>query len=211
MNYSLYLFDFDYTLADSAKGIVMCFQHVLRHNGFENISEDRIKRTIGITLEDAFIKLTGVQDQEQLVAFRKEYVKKADKVMVNNTVIFPGVLETLQCLKNEGAQTGIISTKYRYRIKETIDLYHMENLIDCILGGEDVDHAKPNPEGLEKVILGFEIPKEKVLYIGDSLVDAETAKNAGVDFAAVTTGMTTKEDFKGMPYVMIMKSLKELI
>ena len=50
MNYSAYLFDFDYTLADSSKGIVKCYHIVLERHGFNNNTDEEIKRTIGKTL-----------------------------------------------------------------------------------------------------------------------------------------------------------------
>ena len=52
--YKTYLFDFDYTLVDSSNGIVMCFRHVLDKHGYKNVDDRAIKRTIGMTLDDAF-------------------------------------------------------------------------------------------------------------------------------------------------------------
>jgi phosphoglycolate phosphatase len=49
-----------------------------------------------------------------------------------------------------------------------------------------------------------------VLYIGDSYIDAETALNSGVDFAGVTTGSTTKEDFEKYPHIYIGSSLLDI-
>ena len=54
MNYTTYLFDFDYTLADSSRGIVTCFRNVLNRHGYTQPTDDDIKRTIGKTLEDSF-------------------------------------------------------------------------------------------------------------------------------------------------------------
>ena len=60
MRYTTYLFDFDYTLADSSRGIVMCFRHVLERNGYTDVTDEAIRRTIGKTLEESFSILTGV-------------------------------------------------------------------------------------------------------------------------------------------------------
>lgn len=51
-SYQAYLFDFDYTLADSSKGIVMCYRNVLERHGFHQVDDLSIKRTIGKTLVD---------------------------------------------------------------------------------------------------------------------------------------------------------------
>ncbi len=57
----------------------------------------------------------------------------------------------------------------------------------------------------------MKLKKEEVLYIGDSLVDANTAQNAGVDFAAVTTGATLAEEFHSYHPIMIMEDLRPVI
>ena len=61
------------------------------------------------------------------------------------------------------------------------------NFLDIIVGGEDVKEPKPSPEGVLLAIKEFGCNKEEVLYIGDSIVDAETAQSAQVDFAGVLT------------------------
>lgn len=53
MNYKTYLFDFDYTLADSSRGIVTCFRNVLNRHQYTNVTDEAIKRTIGKTLEES--------------------------------------------------------------------------------------------------------------------------------------------------------------
>ena len=146
--YKAYLFDFDYTLADSSRGIVMCFRNVLAMHGHDGISDESIKRTIGKTLEESFTILTGIDDKETLAAYRKEYVAQADRLMTANTVLFPETLDVLSRLKERGARIGIISTKYRYRIMELLEKKLPEGFLDIIVGGEDVKTPKPSPEGL---------------------------------------------------------------
>ena len=89
MEYTTYLFDFDYTLADSSRGIVICFRNVLERHGHTGITDEQIKRTIGKTLEESFTILTGIDDAETLASYRKEYIKEADEHMNVNTVLFP--------------------------------------------------------------------------------------------------------------------------
>ena len=96
MNYKTYLFDFDYTLADSSRGIVTCFRNVLNRHQYTNVTDEAIKRTIVKTLEESFSILTGVTDWEQLTAFRQEYRLEADVHMNVNTRLFPDTLSTLK-------------------------------------------------------------------------------------------------------------------
>lgn len=209
--YKAYLFDFDYTLADSSRGIVMCFRNVLAMHGHDGISDESIKRTIGKTLEESFTILTGIDDKETLAAYRKEYVAQADRLMTANTVLFPETLDVLSRLKERGARIGIISTKYRYRIMELLGKKLPEGFLDIIVGGEDVKTPKPSPEGLTFAISHLGLEAADVLYCGDSTVDAETARNAGVDFAGVLHGMTTLEELEAYPHAGIVTSLDGIL
>lgn len=211
MKYTTYLFDFDYTLADSSRGIVTCFKIVLDRHGYTDVTEEAIKRTIGKTLEDSFSILTGVTEAEQLVAFRKEYSTEAETYMNINTFLFPDTLSTLTELKKRGARIGIISTKYRFRILSFLKDYFPEDWLDIIIGGEDVKHPKPHPEGVLLAIERLQENPSHILYIGDSTVDAETAQAAGVDFVGVTNGMTTVEELQAYPNRKIISSLSDLL
>ena len=167
MKYTVYLFDFDYTLADSSRGIVTCFRSVLERHGYTGITDDMIKRTIGKTLEESFSILTGITDADQLESFRQEYSKEADIYMNANTILFPDTLPTLTHLKKQGIRIGIISTKYRFRILSFLRNHMPDDWFDIIIGGEDVTHHKPDPEGLLLAIDRLKACPEEVLYIGD--------------------------------------------
>lgn len=209
-SYNVYLFDFDYTLADSSRGIVMCYRNVLERHHHTGITDETIKRTIGKTLQESFSIMTGITDADTLEMYRKEYVKEADTHMTANTFLFPETIEVLTRLKTNGAKLGIISTKYRYRIMELLGKKLPENFLDIIVGGEDVQHSKPAPEGVLFAIGHLGCRKEDVLYVGDSTVDAETAQAAQVDFAGVLHGATTYDELAAYPHVAIMKTLAEL-
>lgn len=210
-NYNTYIFDFDYTLADSSRGIVYCFNQVLEKHGFNDISDEMIKRTIGMTLQNSFKVLTGENDSDKISNYVKEYVKTADGCMTDNTVLFPETAEVLETLKENGVKLGIVSTKYRYRIKEVLDREFEGELIDVIVGGEDVTTHKPSPEGLLLAIEKLNSKPDNCLYIGDSTIDAETAQVAGVDFYGVLNGATTKEELSKYPNIMIAKDLNNLL
>lgn len=193
--YRAIIFDFDYTLGDSTNGIVLSINYALSKLGYEKKDTETIRKTIGLSLKDTFIALTGDKDEDKPQLFTKYFKEKADMVMVDNTRIYPGVLESLRSLKMRGYTIGIVTTKYHYRIEQILEKYNASQLIDFIVGGDDVKVEKPSPEGILWIINQLELDKKHVLYIGDSIVDSKTAMNADVDFAAVLTGTTKKEEF----------------
>lgn len=211
MNYTAYLFDFDYTLADSSQGILICFRNVLDRRQFRDVTDEAIKRTIGKTLQESFSILTGITDCELLASMQKEYSKEADIHMNANTVLFPETISVLTKLKEQGAQIGIVSTKFRFRIKSFLEDYFPDNFFDVIIGGEDVESHKPSPEGIFLALAELGCAREETLYVGDSVVDAETAQAASVDFAGVLTGMTTAGELRTFPHRAILTNLNDLL
>ena len=211
MNYKTYLFDFDYTLADSSRGIVKCFRIVLTRHQYLTVTDEAIKRTIGKTLEESFSILTGITDLGTARSFPTGIQIGSRCTHECEHRLFPDTLSTLKELKKRSARIGIISTKYRFRILSFLEEYQPEDFLDIVVGGEDVKAAKPSPEGVKFALEHLRSTPKETLYIGDSIVDAETARNAGVDFAGVLNGMTTADELRAYPHRIIVKNLSDLL
>ncbi len=211
MMYTTYLFDFDYTLADAGEGIILCFHLTFDELGHKRASDEEIRKTIGWTLGEAYTYLTGISDKEKILQFRKIYRAAADRHMTEHTALLPETIPVLRELKARGKKIGVVTTKYRYRIMEAVEKFSIHGLFDCIVGGEDVSHAKPDPEGLNLICEKLGVRKDEVLYIGDCEVDAIAAERAGISFAGVTTGTTTRAEFEGYPHERIMETIAELL
>lgn len=204
------IFDFDYTLGDSTMGIVLSTNEALERLGYEPQDTEVIKKTIGLSLKESFFLLTKCMDLEKAEKYAEYFREKADLVMVEHTQLYEGVKEILQLLKNKNFSTAIVTTKFRYRIEDIFRKFDALELIDLIVGGEDVKEEKPSPEGLLRAVEQLHRKKEEVLYVGDSLVDAKTAKRAGIDFAAVLTGTTSESEFETYPSVYVGQNVREI-
>ena len=75
---------------------------------------------------------------------------------------------------------------------------------------QGMKQPKPDPQGIFQVLQIWDMSKEEVLYVGDSVVDGKTAQAAGVDFVGVTTGATVKTDLEAYPNVSVFAELEEL-
>lgn len=210
-NYQLYLFDFDYTLADSSAGIVKCFQITLQKLGLPAVKADTICQTIGLPMREAVMRITKNRDESACDDFITAYKKEADLYMTPMTHFYPQTIPTLTELKAKGASIGIISSKTRHRIAEKFVQDGYPHLIDHIIGSDDVKTLKPSPEGINTALKHFAASSDTVLYTGDNIVDAKAAQNAGVDFAAVTTGTTSASDFADIPHIAILPDIGHLI
>lgn len=210
MAYKFYLFDFDYTLANAETGIVKCFKLLMHQEGYFIPPDDEIKKTIGLPMIEAIRVLFKEDDDKLLHELKDKYTEFADIHMTPNTVLYPQTIPALRRIKESGAKTAIISSKTRRRIMQTLTRDNIADLVEFVIGSEDVKTHKPSPEGMFMAIERFGADKKDVLYIGDNVIDGEAAQNAGVDFAAVLTGNNVREDFFHLPHVKIMNTLAEL-
>ena len=114
-------------------------------------------------------------------------------------------------MHEKGIETGIVTTKYHRRIQEILTVNAVERLVDAIVGGDDVKRPKPDPEGILSLQERFDIPPKEMLYVGDSVVDAQAAQAAHVDFIAVLTGTSTPEELRAYPCLHILRAVEELM
>ena len=120
------------------------------------------------------------------------------------TYPYEGVLEALDLVKQE-FPVAIVSNKPDGAVKALCAGYFPGVFA---LGEQEGCPRKPAPDMLVRTM--EQLGCDNCIYIGDSEVDVETARNAGVDFAGVTTGTATKEDFEKYPNVCIGSSLTEI-
>ena len=204
------IFDFDYTLGDSTNGIALSINYALENLGYAPQKLSDIKKTIGLSLKETYFTLTENDDLEEAEQFAKLFKEKADEVMVSNTELYSGVKDILTRLKERDIKTAIVTSKFHYRIEQILNKFNANDLIDIIVGAEDVKASKPNPEGLLWTLEHLGLKKEEVLYVGDSYVDAKAAENADVGFAAVLTGTTTRQEFSNYNCMYIGEDIKDI-
>jgi phosphoglycolate phosphatase len=204
------IFDFDYTLADSARGAIDCINSAFGGMGLPAASDEAICRTIGMSLSAAYERLTGDSRRDRAAEFAGLFIRRAGEVMVDKTVVFETVKPTITLLKQQGLRLGIVSTKYRFRIEEILRREGLLNYFDVIVGGEDVPVHKPDPAGLLSAIERLACSPAEVLYVGDALADAETAGRANIAFIATLSGVTPREAFNSFRVHSFISSLLEL-
>jgi len=208
--YRAVLFDFDYTLADSSEGIIECANLALQTMGLPQASADEIRATIGLSLTEMFVRFAGPHRRDRAPDFQRHFAHHADRIMADRTKIYPYVPDTLAALVACELRLGILSTKFRYRIEAVLDRAELHAPFEFIVGGEDVRQHKPDPEGLKVFLTRSGLQPTELLYVGDSITDAETALRAGVAFAAVLSGVTPAEAFQHYPVETVLDNVSQL-
>ena len=204
------VFDFDYTLADSSAGILTCIQHALQQMGLPPASESRMRESIGLSLPKTLTFLTGHEDASAGGEFTRLFVKHADRIMADLTVLYDTAPRVIADLRAAGVPLGIVSTKYRYRIEHIMQREALLQHFDTIVGGEDVTDHKPHPAGLQLALQRLGCAPQQAVYIGDHRVDAEAAGRASVPFVAVLTGMSGRHHFDAAQCLGILEDLSAL-
>jgi phosphoglycolate phosphatase len=204
------LFDFDYTLADSSAGAVACVNHALEQMGLPLVPPEQIHRTIGMSLPVAFRDLTGEGSSHRAEAFERLFMERADQVMAARTMLFPTTGPTLKTLEDQGLKLGIVSTKTRHRIVSILQREGLAGHFEVIIGGGEVSIHKPDPSGLLLAAEQLGCAVSEVVYVGDSVIDAEAAQRGEVSFVAVLSGVTPRTAFKDYASLAVIETLNEL-
>lgn len=205
------LFDFDYTLADSSTGVVVCMNHALSRLGLPPAPEDAIRRTIGLDLITVLGVLAGEEWKPRGEEFLGHFTRKADEVMVASTVFLPGAARVLDTLHGAGYRLGVVSTKYRRRVEEALERDGLLGFVDVVVGSDDVPRPKPAPDGLLRAAGALGLATADCVFVGDSEVDARAARDAGMGFVAVLTGTTPAETFAGYAPRAVFAGVGEIV
>ncbi len=204
------VFDFDYTLADSSPAVIACVAYAFEKMGVEPVSNEQVCSTIGLSLPETLVRLAGERQRSRADEFRGHFRELSNQIMVERTALLPYVPNAVRALRDRGVRLGIVSTKFRDRIEDVLERDGLADPFELIIGGDDVSEFKPSPQGLLAAVERLEQTSEQVLYVGDSVTDAETARRAKVPFAAVLSGTTPAEAFDAYEAVEIFENISKL-
>ncbi len=180
--YILYLFDFDNTLYDTNEGIREILRHALPMVGVE-YDDSMFGEFTGLSMDQVFERYVG--DWSLYDRYKDEFMRIVRSDVYMTGTPFPETERVLRELRNRGRRLGIVSGKMSFKIENLMGRDGMLDMIETIVGYGDTERHKPFPDPIELALSRFDVPKEDVLYIGDSPNDSGAAINAGIDCAIV--------------------------
>jgi phosphoglycolate phosphatase/pyrophosphatase PpaX len=187
---STVLFDLDGTLLNSWDLYIEAYRLTVQPYVRKPLTEEDIRR-IKPSSELRFIDLVIPQNQHShaFKRFITHYSAMYDQLIGNS---YEGVHEMLNKLWKEKPKVGIVTGKS----KEAWEITKRKSnfgRFDVVITGNDVNNYKPYPEGIEKAIDHLNVNQNEVIYVGDSLIDFQTAKAAEVQFAAALWSKSNDE------------------
>ena len=188
------LFDLDGTLVDT----VDTFYQLARQTGAEfglDVSRARMYETLnlGIPYWDHVIPETEQDRPAMVKKLNNRAMQLWPELLKDGARAFPGVGETLSGLKNAGYTLGIVTGSGDWS-SDLLYALGVADLFDAVITGHDVQQRKPDPEGINKCLQRMAVAPEDAIYIGDSVIDVQASRAAGVLPIAVLTGAGKSAD-----------------
>ena len=211
MKYRLVIFDLDGTVLDTLQDLANAVNHAMQQHSFPTHSVENVRIMVGNGVANLIRRAVPAGTSEEEIAQTLADFKAFYRDHVNVcTRPYPGILNMLAALKNAGVKVGINSNKYDAALQSLCHI-HFEGLYDVAAGECETTPKKPDPTAAQRMMDMFGMAKEDIIYIGDSNVDLETAKNAGVDSAWVSWGFRRAEDMAGLDIPHSFHSAEELL
>jgi HAD superfamily hydrolase (TIGR01549 family) len=171
------LFDFDGTIVDSLKQIHFSWKKAFEKNNI-TISDEEIVRDVFYASKDERSKRYNV-DIDKL---HGAYLESQRNVYAN-LELQEHIDTVLKELKNRGVKLSIVTSGKSELSRRVIASLDLEKYFDVILCGDEVSKGKPDPEIVYTALNLMGVGPEDALIVGDSAVDIETGKNAGIHTA----------------------------
>ena len=193
------IFDLDGTLLNTIDDLGYACNHALAEVGFPTFHIEDYPAKVGNGINNLIRRALPEAERTEanILRVREFFVPYYDQHNCDYTHPYDGILELLATLKAQGHQLAVASNKYQAATEKIVN-HFFPHIFDVVLGERQGIERKPNPQIVFDIINNLTgeaalTEKRSILYIGDSLVDFETAKNAGVPFVACSWGFVPRE------------------
>lgn len=196
----LVIFDLDGTLLNTIADLAASANYALVQNGFPARTEEECRRFVGNGIDKLLERAlpSGRQTAENMARLKPVFVTYYDRHNADLTTVYPGVAELVGGLHRQGVGLAVLSNKYQAAAEKLVKHYFPAVPFVAVIGQRPGVPTKPNPVGVYEILHLSGVPKEDVLYVGDSDVDVLTAQNAGVPCCAVSWGFRSRAQLEGL-------------
>jgi phosphoglycolate phosphatase len=192
------IFDLDGTLLNTIDDICDSLNAALRDNLLSEIDVEKCKYMVGSGV-DVLIQ-RAVPDLLKQESVKKAYMAYYEKNQKNRTQPYPHIMDLLSRLKTTSIRLAVLSNKPDIDTKRVAD-YYFPGIFDIVMGKKEYNLPKPAIDGCLEIMNQLQI-FDSILYVGDTNVDMQTAKNAGYQAVAVSWGFRKKEELEQYDYMI---------
>ena len=196
----LVIFDLDGTLLDTIDDITDSMNLALRDVGLHQLTVDECKYMVGSGADILVRK--AIPDQKYFEVVKSKYMQYYEEFQRNKTKPYNHIIDVIKAINDKGIKIAILSNKPHDDAIRVVKHYFDMSLFALVMGKKPNNRIKPAIDGCLEILNNLAINKEDVLYVGDTNVDMETAKNAGFTSVAVTWGFRKREELKDYEYII---------
>ena len=208
MRYKAVIFDLDGTLLSTLADLTGAVNIALEMNGIASVTEEEVKSFIGngsYKLIERAVKGASCDVDKVHSDFKNAYLDHC----LDKTVPYPGIVDLLKELRGAGVKVAVNTNKPYDPAVKVLDM-HLHGLTDMIAAQSDTIPRKPDPTGVFKIMEQLGVKPDECCYVGDSDVDINTARNAGIDVISVDWGFRDRDFLKEHGAVTICSDAGEL-
>ncbi|NBI86229.1 HAD family hydrolase [Lachnospiraceae bacterium] len=187
------VFDLDGTLLDTIEDLTDSVNAALQQYSCPLKTVDQVRSYVGNGIRNLMIRCIG--QGERHPEFENIYRAFLEHYKVNcrsKTKPYDGVVRILRTLSDEGRKLAIVSNKADFAVKD-LNTYYFKEFQMVAIGERDGIARKPAPDSVFAALRELDVPAGKAVYVGDSDVDVETARNAGIPCISVLWGFREKD------------------
>lgn len=194
----LVIFDLDGTLLNTIDDLAASTNYALAKHGYPTHDLSSYRFFVGNGINKLIERALPeeVRNEEKVLELRKDFVAYYEEHSADLTSPYKGIPELLSALKEKGLKMAVASNKYQVATEFLVDKYFGEYEFDVVLGQRDGINPKPDPTIVYDILKDTGIHKSKVLYVGDSGVDMQTAKSSELISAGVSWGFRPVEELE---------------
>lgn len=210
MKYKAVLFDMDGTVLDTLGDLAAAVNHTLREFSMpeRSIAEVAAALSNGAAYLIAHTVPAGTPKEltdKVLAAYAPYYDAHCDIL----TGPYDGIVPLMEKLRDRGVKLAVISNKQDTAVKPLAEKY-FPGLLEIAVGESAEVRRKPNPDAVLAALCHIGVEREEAIYVGDTEVDLQTARNAGMECASVDWGFRTREQLVEIGAEHIFDTVQEL-
>ena len=198
MKKQLVIFDLDGTLLDTVADLANATNQALEQCGYPTHPVEAYYKFVGNGINKLFARAlpTEASNEENVLRIRSLFVPYYNEHNADYSRPYPGVVELLHTLQEDGVKIAVASNKYHEATLKLVHYFFPDIRFAAIYGQREDVPIKPAPDIVYDILRDTGISTEQALYVGDSGVDMQTACNAGVESAGVTWGFRSEAELR---------------